>query len=132
MSTKAARRVSITHVNNSHSTWLRSLDFYKSELNILKGELAEIAVKNTHKDVRKEVEHYENQFKVQTENIDTLVHDIKKNVANIAAEAHDGHAGHIEGKLLAQHDNFEKKFEDEEKVINELRHNFQRFAADWM
>lgn len=132
MTTKAARRVSITHVNNSHNKWLRSLDFYKSELNILKGQLGEVAGKNTHQDARKEIEHYENQFKVQVENIDKLSHEIRENLTRIAAEAHDGHAGYIDGTLLTEHDKFEKKFEEEEKVINELRHNFQRFAADWM
>jgi hypothetical protein len=36
-------KISITHVSNAHNRWLRSMEFYKQEIDILKGMLAEIA-----------------------------------------------------------------------------------------
>jgi hypothetical protein len=125
-------KISVSHMNNSHSRWLRSLDFYRNELNVLKNMLSEVMGKNTAKPVTREVEHYENQFRVQTDNIDGLVHEIKDNNSKIAAGARGNSAGYIDGELFTVHNHLEQKFDAEEQVINTLRHEFQRFAADWM
>ena len=125
-------RVSITHMDNAHNDWLRALHFYKDELKILNGRLTEIARKNTGREVMAEVEHFENQFSIQAENINKLSHEIKANVTIAAKEAKASGAGYIDGVLLDQHHALGKKFETEEKIINELRHSFNRFAAEWM
>jgi len=125
-------RISITHINNSHGDWLRSLDFYKQELGVLKGRLTEVAGKNSAPDVMKQVEHYENQFKVQTDNIDTLAHEIKTNVASISKEAIASSAGYVDSSLLANHNSLGHKFETEEKTVKDLRQSFMTFAAEWM
>ena len=125
-------KVSITHISNAHNDWLRSLDFYKSEINVLKGRLTEIAHKNTHPEVMEQVEHFENQFKVQTDNIEQLAHDINRNIAITGKEAHNAKAGFVDGELLVQHNNLKTKFMAEEKTVNELRHEFMQFAAKWM
>ena len=119
-------------MSNAHNSWLRSLDFYKQEINILKGLLTEVAGKNSGAPVTKEVEHYENQLKVQLENIDVLVHDIKENLTNAGKQASASGAGYIDGGLLSNHTALGEKFATEEKIINELRHAFQQFAAQWM
>ena len=125
-------KISIAHVNNAHSDWLRALDFYKDEISILKNRLTEIAGKNTSRDVMRNVEHFENQFKLQKDNIQVLSHDIKQNVKSIKNQLQDANAGYIDGELAEQHNAFSGKFYDEEKVINELRHEFNEFAAQWM
>ena len=125
-------KVSITHVSNEHSDWMRSLDFYKQEIRILKTRLTEIAGKNTHIDVLKQVEHFENQFKVQTDNTQRLMHDIKHNLKTVAKEAEASKAGYIDGALLVQHNTLGQNYETEQKIINELRHSFNEFAAEWM
>ena len=125
-------RVSITHMSNAHNSWLRSLDFYKTEINTLKGMLTEIAAKNTGEQVMKEVEHYENQFKVQLENIDILTHDIRENLAEAGRQANASGAGYVDGSLLSKHTELGEKYATEEKIVNELRHSFQLFAAEWM
>jgi hypothetical protein len=125
-------KVSITHVSNEHSDWLRSLDFYKQEIGILKTRLTEIAGKNSHIDVLKQVEHFENQFKVQTDNTQRLMHDIKHNLKSVAKEAEVAKAGYIDGVLLAEHNTLGQKYETEQKIINELRHSFNQFSAEWM
>jgi predicted nucleic acid-binding Zn-ribbon protein len=125
-------KISVSHMNNSQSRWLRSLDFYKNELNVLKNMLTEVMGKNNAPSVRKKVEHYENQFKVQNNNIDGLVHEIKDNNSRIAAGAKGSSAGYIDGELFTVHNQLEQRFDSEEQTINTLRHEFQRFAADWM
>ena len=125
-------RVSITHMSNAHNGWLRSLDFYKQEIKILKGLLTEIAKKNTSAPVMKEVEHFENQFRIQLENIAKLAHDIKGNLTDAGKQAHASGAGYIDGILLSTHTALGEKYIVEEKIVNELRHSFQQFAAEWM
>ena len=119
-------------MNNAHNDWQRSLDFYKSELGILKDRLTEIAGKNSHKEVLTQVEHFENQFKLQTYNIQALNHDIKAHVKIISKEAEASKAGYVDGELSAQHRILGQRYESEEKIVNELRHSFNQFAAEWM
>ena len=125
-------KVSITHMDHAHNDWLRALTFYKDELKVLNKRLTEIATKNTGKEVMIEIEHFENQLRIQAENIHLLEHEIKANIKTAAHEAKASGAGYIDGILLTQHNELEVKFITEEKIINELRHSFNRFAAEWM
>jgi hypothetical protein len=125
-------KINIANLSNAHNSWLRSLDFYKTEIAILQNELNEISEKNTSPDVRKEVEHYQNQLSIQARNIQDLSNTIRNTVSNVAIEARQSGAGYIDGMLAKEHDRNEEQFEEEEKVINDLRHQFYRFATEWM
>jgi len=126
------KKISITHVSNEHNSWLRGLDFYKTEINILKGYLTEIAKKNTGPDVMREVEHFENQFTVQQEKIDALNHSIVSNLNHISREAQRSSVHYIDGALLTDHTILGQKYNTEERIANDLRHSFRRFAEQWM
>ncbi len=125
-------KISITHLSNAHTDWLRGLDFYKSEIKILKKRLTEIAGKNSQIEVMREVEHFENQFEIQAENIHKLAHDIKANVKIAAAEYKNSGAGYIDGYLFENHNQLCDRYIAEEKTVNELRHSFNQFASCWM
>jgi len=126
------KKVSISHMSNAHTDWLRGLDFYKDEIKILRDRLTEVASKNTNREVMKEIEHFENQFDVQAENIHKLVHDIQHNIKVAGREAHNSGAGYIDGALLEQHTLLGDRFQTEEKTVNELRQSFNRFASVYM
>jgi hypothetical protein len=126
------QRVNISHVSNEHSRWLRSLNFYKTEISILRGILTQVAGKNTSDEVMKEVEHFENQFTIQTDNIDRLSHDIHKNLSEIASQVQKSSAGYVDGELLTEHTILGSKFESEERIIAELTQMFRKFAEKWM
>lgn len=125
-------KVNISHVTNMHSQWLRSLNFYKTEITILKGILTEIAAKNTSADVAKEVEHFENQFKIQADCIDTISHDIHVNVDAISKAAQSSSAGYIDEHLLTEHTAIGNRTEDEEKIMTDIIRSFRKFAQKWM
>ena len=124
-------KVSVKHVNNEHADWLRALDFYKEELNVLKTRLTEVAGKNNGKEVELLSSHYENQIKLQTTNIDTLRHNIHSVLKSIAEQAQEA-VGYIDEKLLAEHNKLREKYIMEEAIVNALRHEFNVFAAKWM
>lgn len=115
-----------------HNQWLRSLNFYKTETAILKGLLTEIAGKNTGSDTLKEVEHFENQFYIQSNAIDTLAHDIHQNIGMIAKQVKDGNAGYIDASLLTTHEELGKKTENQENIMTDLVRSFRKFAEKWM
>jgi len=125
------QKISIKHISNEHNDWLRALDFYKQEIRTLKGRLTEIAGKNTGQEAAAGIEHYENQFAIQSANIDELAHKVRENVHGISVQAGPMHP-YVDVSLAAQHDALRDEYAAEEKTINELRHAFNRFAAVWM
>lgn len=122
----------ISNMSAEHTEWLAALGFYKQELGIMKERLTEIAGKNTHKEVAAQLEHYENQIKVQNEHIDQLKHDIHDTLAKSAAQVQENNAGYIDGALMQQHERQKTSFGTTEQIINDLRQEFNRFAAEWM
>lgn len=122
----------LSAIGTAHTEWLSSLGFYRDELDIMKNRLTEVGAKNTAKEVMPQLEHFENQIKLQLEHIDTLEHDIKINIAAVTTQAQENHAGFIDANLLDAYKKQEEAFAVMEKIIADLRHEFNRFAATWM
>ena len=114
-----------------HSEWLKILDFYEKELNILEKRLEEVAAKNTSFDARAGVEHFQNQFIIQRNNIDELKHIVNAHSHN-AFEDVKQHAGKVETTLVDEHHKIEDDVKQFEKVVNDLRHEFNLFLTKWM
>ncbi|OSZ79391.1 hypothetical protein CAP35_14360 [Chitinophagaceae bacterium IBVUCB1] len=128
----ATTQTSIKHLNNEHTDWLRGLGFYKDEMQIMKNRLTEVAGKNTGSEAVSMLNHFENQIALQTTNIDTLKHDINNNLGEIAAQLNDNTPGYIEQSLADKHNALRDQYYTQEKIVNELRHEFYRYAAKWM
>ena len=76
-------QIALVDLHVEHKEWLNKLLFYKDDLKIMQSHLDEIASKNNHQDVLVFVERFENQFKIQNEQIDFLKHNIKQHLNNI-------------------------------------------------
>ncbi len=114
-----------------HNQWLSTIDFYKTELGILENRLTEIASKNTEKEVLAGVEHFQNQFIIQKNNIDELRHMINEHIQHVVHDTKK-HAGRIEDGLVTEHEKMKEEFMSFEKVVEELRHEFNAYASKWM
>lgn len=125
-------KINIAHLGNEHTSWTRSLNFYKTEILILKLILTELAGKNSGKDVMKEVEHYENVFRIHINNIDTISHEIQVNASAIGRQAQAANAGYIDGELAATQTALGAKVESEEDALRSIIREFRKFAAQWM
>lgn len=128
----ATTQTSIKHLTNEHNDWLRGLSFYKDELQILKNRLTEVGGKNTGSEAVNMMNHYENQVALQATNIDTLRHSINSNLEMIVVQLNDNTPGYIDQELVNKHNQLRDDYFSQEKVVNELRHEFNRFAAKWM
>lgn len=122
---------SVSHLTNEHNDWLRALDFYDTEIDTMENRLTEVATKNDNQDAMKGVEHFQNQFIIQRNNIDELQHNIKINLQQISHQALTT-AGHVEIFTLHEHESMREDFMSFEKIMLELRHEFNRFLSKWM
>lgn len=117
--------------HEENTDWMSRLAFYEAEIDILKNLLAEVADTNSATDVQKQVEHYQNQFFVQRNNIDLLKHNIQLNEDKLQKEI-DSNPIAVHHRKMEYHQT-EKEFIDFfETNFNEVRHDFKVFAAKWM
>lgn len=122
---------SIKNIHTDYAGWQSALGFYKDELTIFKNRLTEVAAKNTGKEIMPLVEHFQNQFLVQHENIDILHHDINEHLTGLANEM-QAHAGHINGDQLGVNKTLKERFEIESKVFTGLKDEFKNFLEKVM
>jgi hypothetical protein len=76
-------QIAIVELHREHKLWLNKLLFYKNDLNIMQSRFDEIASRNNGKSVLFFFENFENQFKIQNEQIDILNSEIKQHINNI-------------------------------------------------
>ncbi|MBX9784597.1 MAG: hypothetical protein K2X48_15005 [Chitinophagaceae bacterium] len=114
-----------------HHEWLKAIDFYDQELDILEKRLAEIINKNTGTDAMAGAGHFQNQFIVQRNNIDELRHAIREHDHKTADDAF-AHGGHIHSELVSEHAGVKENFSSFEKVIKDIRSEFNDYLAKWM
>jgi len=124
------KKISIKHFNFSTNTWLRGLEFYRVELRFLEERLGEIAGDNTGKVVAVEIEYFQNQVIIHREQLDLLKHRIHELEGQLEQELAESpfvseQAAHAAASLA-------KDYATEEKLMAEMRHAFNRFAAEWM
>ena len=125
------KEINIKHITNLHSDALRGLDFYKQEITILKKRLEEIAADNTGQEAAERVEYFQNQFLIQNNNIDELKHGIHENIQNIEDQIRQSGA-YVKVNTAGENLELYDQYIGLEKVINEVRHEFNRFASKWM
>jgi len=114
-----------------HTEWLSKLKFYADEISIMKGRLEEIASKNSHQEVLTQVEHFQNQFIIQKNNIDEISHTIKLDESAIEKEVNKNPVA-VDHRIMPSHSTEKESVDAFEKNFNELRTEFKTFAAKWM
>lgn len=125
------KEINIKHITNLHSDALRGLDFYKQEITILEKRLEEIAADNTGHEVAERVEYFQNQFLIQNNNIDELKHGIHENIQNIEDQIRQTGA-YVKVNTAGENIELYDQYISLEKVINEIRQEFNHFASKWM
>jgi hypothetical protein len=121
----------IYNQHHENLDWLNRLRFYKEEIEILKERLEEIASKNSNEDVLAKVEHFQNQFIVQRNNIDELAHSIKMNEAKLMDEVEKNPVAsdHRTTEYHQKENEFITYFETN---FAKLRDDFNQFISKWM
>ncbi|GAB4338950.1 MAG: hypothetical protein OHK0038_17890 [Flammeovirgaceae bacterium] len=121
----------LTTQHQEHAEWVKSLDFYREEIEIIKKRLSEVSSKNTSKEVKMLVNHFENQCIINAEVIDELKHEIgvyEKELVRIIEQ----NAVAIEHKLVKDHSELRGKMQVFEKLFGQLRKDFNKFLGEVM
>lgn len=125
------RNVNINHLKSLQNEVLRGLAFYQEELKILQNRLEEIVIDNNKNVVMENVGHFENQLLIQRNNIDELKHDVNAHLQHLKSQLVHSPDFVSEGSA-AENDDLYERYLIEEKTINDLRKEFNRFATKWM
>ena len=126
-----ATNESIYKQHEENTEWLKKLDFYKDEITILKGRLEELAQKNNAQEVLVEVEHFQNQFIIQRNNIDEIAHKVRENEQSLLEEIKSNPVA-VDHRKMEYHAAEQDLVNSFEKVFNEVREDFNKFSAKWM
>ena len=117
------------HAENA--TFTEKLFFYKDEIAIMKTRIAEVASKNSSKDVLAQIEHFQNQLIVQNDNIDRIKHDVAQCEKDLQANVNKNETA-TDHRKVAAHTSEREQVEGFEKHFNELRAELKTFLAKWM
>lgn len=127
----SAKTKHIDELHFEHQLWSNEAKFYKDELKIYQERLDEIASKNNSEDARKGIEHFQNQFIIQKEQLDILNHGINEHEQWLAKYSKENPVA-IDKKLFADHTAMHDKADSFRKIYNELKQEFNRFMITWM
>ena len=125
------KNTTIKHTTPLHNEWLRGINFYEQELQILQERLEEIAGDNTGNEVAEKVEYFQNQLIIHRDFIDGFKHRIRESMQKIEYEINHL-AGHVKESTASGFDKLLEDYQTEEQMINDLRHEFNKFASRWM
>ena len=115
-----------TTIYNQHSEntdWQNKLSFYKDELKIMQERLEEISKKNTSKEVMKEVEHFQNQFIIQNDNISRIARSLKSDEKKLQ--------DNIKRNPVAVDHRKAEDHSDERNTVQGFENNFESLRRDY-
>jgi gas vesicle protein len=109
--------------------WSKSIAFYEDELKILEGRLQEVVSKNTGETIRASIEHYQNQYILQKEHFDHLLHDIRKQKEAVDRNVQQGDRS-VKPEVQEKQTLLRDRVQTAGKIFTETKQQFYRFAAD--
>jgi len=124
-------QINIKHFANLNNECLRGLEFYQHELGFMEKRLEEIAKDNTGKEACEGIEHFQNNFIIHRDHIAELKHLVHVNDRTMEKQLIDTGV-FVTEDTANEHDGIYEDYLTEEKLFNDLRHEFNRFAAKWM
>jgi hypothetical protein len=122
-------KTSITEVDHTYNEWLRNLDIYEQELDVLKSHLDEINGKNLDATVSTQIAGYNSRIKGQKQNIRHLRRTINENIMEIAERTQQDGEWYVENKLGKKYRELHEEFTEEMAEVNKLKQDFNAFSA---
>ncbi|MEA5459015.1 hypothetical protein VB796_08205 [Arcicella sp. LKC2W] len=121
----------ISHLHVMCKDWLRELEFYKTEIPFFKKRLDEVASKNTSKDIKIEVEHFENKFYIMNLHLDELLHDVKLKEESLIQNAIE-QPKYINVKMIETDESLEDLMEFTATDFKDTKKEFYQFLSKYL
>ena len=119
------------HLHLLCEDWTRTIQFYKTEIPYFKKRLVEISSKNTGEDIRKQIEHFENEFIVLNEDLDQLQHNVNLQ-QDIAMKSAKEKPLFINVRNVQVDDNLGELIDSFDVEFAENKKQFYRFLSNTM
>lgn len=116
----------VSDLNNLQSTLLNGLDYYKDDIRIMETRLLEMAEKKSSFEDRQGIEHFQNQFILQRNNIGRLRHHINDFVREAIYEI-SVYGKDLSGQLYEKQRGLQEEYRGLEKIISDLLKDFNQF-----
>ncbi|HNQ11592.1 MAG TPA: hypothetical protein PKH65_07050 [Bacteroidia bacterium] len=111
-----------------HEMWQQKILSYRDELEQFNNILGKIVKLNPDSDKLRKIEHFQNQFILQNENLDIMRHDFKQHENSIEALQNEVSAD-PEIKINQQHEDQKVRLTDFEKIFGDLKKEFEFFQS---
>ncbi len=108
--------------------WLSNVQFCEDELGVFRKQLSEISAKNSQFDVRAMIEHFENQFIIKKELIDTNKHLLRAHEHELKERA-ARHPYHIHHHYLRENKQLTNTVESFLASFTDLKDEFNQFLS---
>ena len=121
------------HIDELHfenQLWIQEVKFYKEELFVFNKRLIE-ANKYSDKKILARIEHYQNQFILQNEVADTLLHDLNLHEQYLIDTAKQFPVA-IDRRAFKDHPEMRERITIFLKIYRELRNDYMKFLAEVM
>ena len=125
------KAIYINDLHFEHKQWMSELEFQRGELKSFIKRLEEVVVRWTDKEILRQVEHFQNQFILHDEVIDTLVHDINLEEQKLSTFA-ASHPVAIDHVHFEDHGGMRERNEDQSRIFTNLRKEYMRFLTTAM
>lgn len=122
--------IKMPELHQLHKEWANKLNFYRDDIKSLEKRVEEIASKYTDTEVLSMIEHFQNQIKIQRNEMDILMHDINAEEKELQNNINDNPTAWDHRK--AAHTNLNERMITFEKLFAELRRELIGFAAKYM
>jgi hypothetical protein len=120
-----------TNLHFEHERWRSELLFWEGELRFFTKRLEELVLRWTDKNVLAQLEHYQNQFILHGEVIDTLKHDI--NVHETDLSTHSKRKEDVlNQELVKKHIEFRHRMETQQQIFANLKMEFFKYLSKYM
>lgn len=120
--------VKIEVLHAEHREWLNKIDFYYDDLKIMRHRMEEVAARNTDKSLMAQVEHFQNQFVIQRNELDEMKHAIYQSETSIAENvAQNGTA--VNRRTVPDDQGTRERMAQFEKLFLQLRVELMSFLA---
>ena len=120
--------IKIEVLHAEHREWLNKIDFYQDDLKIMRHRLEEVAARNTDKSLLAQVEHFQNQFVIQRNELDEMKHAIHQSESSIAENiAQNGTA--VNRRSMPDDQAMRDRMAQFEKLFLQLRVELMSFLA---
>jgi hypothetical protein len=114
-----------------HSEAIRGLEYFTEDLKILDSRLTEVSSRSNRFEARQGIEHFQNQFYIQQKNIHDLMHKFREHEPVLEQQAQK-HASEVSMAQIEKEKKLLDDYDQLEKVISELKHEFDVFLGQWM